>query len=83
VAETEALIRRFGADCPLLQTIGYGEAGRLLRGELSEAEAIAATEQRTRKFAKRQRTWFRRQHQALWLEDGEVLRSAAQAPGTV
>jgi tRNA dimethylallyltransferase len=83
VAETEALIRRFGADCPLLQTIGYGEAGRLLRGELSEAEAIAATEQRTRQFAKRQRTWFRRQHQALWLEDGEVLRSAAQAPGTV
>jgi tRNA dimethylallyltransferase len=83
VAETEALIDRFGADCPLLQTIGYGEAGRLLRGELQEPEAIAATEQRTRQFAKRQRTWFRRQHRALWLEDGEVLRTATQAPGTV
>jgi tRNA dimethylallyltransferase len=83
VAETEALIRRFGADCPLLQTIGYGEAARLLRGELEEAEAIATTERRTRQFAKRQRTWFRRQHRALWLEDGEVLRSAAGTPGTV
>jgi tRNA dimethylallyltransferase len=83
VAETEALIGRYGTDCPLLQTIGYGEASRLLRGELSEADAIAATERRTRQFAKRQRTWFRRQHRPLWLESGEVLQSAAQAPGTV
>jgi tRNA dimethylallyltransferase len=83
VAETAELIGRFGADCPLLQTIGYGEAARLLRGELSEPEAIAATERRTLQFAKRQRTWFRRQHRPLWLEDGEVLRSAALLPGTV
>ena len=83
VAETEALIERYGAACPLLETIGYGEAGRLLRGELSQAEAITLTERRTRQFAKRQRTWFRRQHRALWLEDGEVLRSAAQGTGKV
>jgi tRNA dimethylallyltransferase len=83
VAETAALLERFGPSCPLLETIGYGEAGRLLRGELAEEEAIALTERRTRQFAKRQRTWFRRQHQALWLEDGEVLRSAALGTGTV
>ena len=81
--ETAALIERLGADCPLLDTIGYGEAARLLRGELAEAEAIALTERRTRQFAKRQRTWFRRQHRPLWLADGEVLRSAATGPGTV
>jgi tRNA dimethylallyltransferase len=83
VAETAGLIERFGAACPLLETIGYGEAGRLLRGELAEKEAIALTERRTRQFAKRQRTWFRRQHRALWLEDGEVLRSAPSGTGTV
>jgi len=83
VAETAALIERFGAACPLLETIGYGEASRLLRGELGEEEAIALTERRTRQFAKRQRTWFRRQHRALWLEDGEVLRSAAPGTSTV
>jgi tRNA dimethylallyltransferase len=81
VAETAALIQRFGAGCALLETIGYGEAGRLLRGEIDEATAIATTELRTRRFAKRQRTWFRRQHRAIWLEDGEVLRGAATAAG--
>ncbi len=83
VPETAALIARLGGDFPLLATIGYGEAARLLRGELAEAEAVALTERRTRQFAKRQRTWFRRQHRPLWLADGEVLRSAAAGPGTV
>ncbi len=69
VEETAQLIDRFGADCPLLATIGYGEAARLLRGELGRDAAIALTERRTRQYAKRQRTWFRRQHQPLWLTD--------------
>ncbi len=67
VEETARLIDRFGADCPLLDTIGYGEAARLLRGELERDGAIAITERRTRQYAKRQRTWFRRQHHPLWL----------------
>ena len=74
-----ALIDRFGADCPLLQTIGYREAGRLLRGELQEPEAIAATEQRTRQFAKRQRTWFRRQHRPLWLSGTSTAQQCDEA----
>ncbi|MFM7361996.1 MAG: tRNA (adenosine(37)-N6)-dimethylallyltransferase MiaA [Cyanobium sp.] len=83
VAETEALRHRYGPGCPLLKTIGYGEAGQLLRGEIDEATAIAATTLRTRRFAKRQRTWFRRQHRAIWLEDGEVLRKAVAGPRKV
>jgi tRNA dimethylallyltransferase len=68
VEETRGLISRYGADLPLLNTIGYGEAKALLAGDLSEAEAIGLTESRTRRFAKRQRTWFRRQHSPIWLE---------------
>ena len=82
VAETEALIRRFGAELPLLDTIGYAEARQRLAGALSEAEAIALTEQRTRQFAKRQRTWFRRRHAPIWLEGrspDEQLPEALQA----
>ncbi len=76
VEETAQLIDRFGADCPLLETIGYGEAARLLRGELEPDAAVALTERRTRQYAKRQRTWFRRQHRPLWLTD------AAAAPAS-
>ena len=79
VEETRGLVERYGADCPLLDTIGYGEAKAVLRGELKEAEAIALTTQRTQQFAKRQRTWFRRQHQPLWLDGGDPLQQGLQA----
>ena len=68
VEETRRLIARYGSGCPLLDTIGYGEAKAQLRGELSPQEAIALTTRRTLQFAKRQRTWFRRQHDPLWLD---------------
>ena len=71
VEETASLVADYGEDCPLLDTIGYGEARRVLNGSLPLAEAIALTTQRTRQFAKRQRTWFRRQHQPIWLEAGD------------
>ena len=68
VNETRLLAERYGSDLPLLQTIGYGEALGVLDNSLSEREAIRITAQRTRQFAKRQRTWFRRQHTPTWLE---------------
>jgi len=79
VEETRQLIERYGTELPLLDTIGYGEARSLLAAELTEAEAIALTSRRTRQYAKRQRTWFRRQHQPLWLEGDDPLRQALPA----
>ena len=77
--ETEALLERFGPDCALLETIGYGEARRVLHGTLSRPEAITRTERRTRQYAKRQRTWFRRQHRPLLLEGADLLPQAVRA----
>ena len=79
VEETRGLVERYGADCPLLDTIGYGEAKAVLRGELRETEAIGLTTKRTQQFAKRQRTWFRRQHQPLWLDGDDPLQQGLQA----
>ena len=76
--ETEALISRFGADCPLLDTIGYGEARRVLQGDLAVEAAMGLTERRTSQYAKRQRTWFRRQHRPTWLRGGNLLQQALQ-----
>ena len=76
VTETRLLADRYGTDLPLLQTIGYGEALGVLNGSLSESEAIRITSQRTRQFAKRQRTWFRRQHSPYWLEGPAFLEEA-------
>lgn len=79
LAETEALQQRYGTELPLLETIGYAEARRHLQGELSLADAIAITATRTRQYAKRQRTWFRRQHQPIWLEGSNLQQLQQQA----
>ena len=76
VEETRRLSERYGSDLPLLQTIGYGEALQVLADGLSSRDAIRITSQRTRQFAKRQRTWFRRQHNPHWLPDAATLTDA-------
>lgn len=55
---------------PALQSIGYREAQFVLAGRMSIGEAIAAASLATRRYAKRQRTWFRGLREALWLEPG-------------
>ena len=79
VEETRCLVERYGDHCPLLDTIGYAEARAVLRGALQEPEAVALTTRRTQQFAKRQRTWFRRQHQPLWLDESDPLQQSLQA----
>jgi tRNA dimethylallyltransferase len=60
--EVRALLAR-GLDpaLPLMKAVGLRELGRHLAGDLSLDEAIAAARQETRRYAKRQSTWFRNQ----------------------
>ncbi len=76
LAETRQLSQRYGPDLPMLKTIGYGEALEVLQGGMSESQAIATTTRRTQQFAKRQRTWFRRQHNPHWLTGQDALSEA-------
>jgi tRNA dimethylallyltransferase len=56
---------------PPLTGHGYGEAARYLAGDWPLEEAVAVTARRTRQYAKRQRTWFRRDPRIVWLEAGD------------
>jgi tRNA dimethylallyltransferase len=49
-----------------MRAIGVGELSGYLRGETSLDEAIAAAQQATRNYAKRQYTWFAHQPPAEW-----------------
>jgi tRNA dimethylallyltransferase len=60
--------RGYGPDLPAMRSIGYREAGRLLRGECSEEQALEDLVRRTEQLAKRQRTWFRAEPQAVWFD---------------
>ncbi len=61
VEETRGLIERFGPECRALGALGYSQAAAVLRGELSEEEAIRAAQAGHRRYAKRQRTWFKQE----------------------
>ncbi len=75
VDEVAGLVAKYGAELPLLDTLGYREMRQYLAGEVSLAEAIALTALHTRQFAKRQRTWFRADPSIHWFdtEDPELV----------
>ncbi len=67
VEEVEALLtRNLDPDLPVMRAIGVREIAAMLRGELPREDAIAAGQQATRNYAKRQYTWFRRQPPEGW-----------------
>ncbi|WP_188196432.1 tRNA (adenosine(37)-N6)-dimethylallyltransferase MiaA [Nonomuraea sp. SYSU D8015] len=49
------------------RALGYAQVIRFLEGEWSEEEAIAETIRATRRFARRQESWFRRDPRVCWL----------------
>jgi tRNA dimethylallyltransferase len=59
--------RGYGPELAALRSIGYLEAGRVLRGERTLDEAYDDLVRSTERFAKRQRTWFRAEKEAIWL----------------
>lgn len=50
------------------RAIGYQQALAQLAGEYSEEEAIAETQMLTRRYARRQVSWFKRYHDVQWLD---------------
>jgi tRNA dimethylallyltransferase len=70
----------YGPDLRPMSGHGYREAAAYLAGESSLEEAIALTARRTRQYAKRQITWFRRDTRIMWLSAGAA---AAADPALV
>jgi tRNA dimethylallyltransferase len=54
------------------RALGYQQVLRLLDGELTDAQARAETVQKTRRFVRRQRTWFHRDPRIGWLDAGRA-----------
>ncbi len=81
LAEVESLERRgYTVRLNALNTVGYAEAFQYRRGEISYEEMVRLFKQNTRRYAKRQLTWFRRDKRIRWIsmdEDTEPARVAA------
>ena len=65
-----------------LQTVGYKELFAHFDGEISREEAVALIQRNSRRYAKRQLTWFRRDEEVTWfhpLADEEILAHIEKA----
>lgn len=76
IAEVEALLaRRLDPDLPAMRAIGVREIALLLQGNTDLPTALAAGQQATRRYAKRQYTWFAHQPPAAWPRFTQPLAS--------
>jgi tRNA dimethylallyltransferase len=74
VSEVERLLsRKLDENLPVMRAIGVRELSNYLLGLSSLDEAIAAGQQATRRYAKRQYTWFAHQPPADWPRFKEAL----------
>ena len=86
VEEVRALLALDPPPRPLLDaTIGYREIAAHLDGALPWDEAVRLIKQNSRRYAKRQFTWYRRYEEAVWLDArsatvADVLEAAAPWP---
>jgi tRNA dimethylallyltransferase len=68
VEETEELLKRgFRRDSPAMKGLGYRQVAAYLAGECEQQEMVRQFKRDTRRFAKRQMTWFRREADVTWL----------------
>jgi tRNA dimethylallyltransferase len=81
VEETQRLLGKYGDAAGPLSSLGYKQAVRFLRGELTRDQALQAAQQAHRNYAKRQMTWFRREPEVQWLrgfgDDAQIQKAAA------
>jgi tRNA dimethylallyltransferase len=71
--EVENLINRgYGPELKSMQTIGYRHMANAILGVMSFDEAVRTCKRDTRRFAKRQLTWFQAQKEIIWVEEGDT-----------
>ena len=70
--EAEARSLRLYAELPSLQTVGYREWWPYFKGEYDLDRTIELIQQYSRRYAKRQLTYFKRFDGALWLDPNDI-----------
>jgi tRNA dimethylallyltransferase len=82
IAEVEDLLSKYPRDCHAFKAIGYRQIAEYLEAKRPLSDAIESTKQESRRYAKRQLTWFRSLKDVSWLDGNlewrQLLDTAAQ-----
>lgn len=78
--EVRRLLERYAPEIKPLQALGYRHLAAVVQGNLTLAEAVELTKTETRRYAKRQLTWFRADPEVRWYgpEQSEEILSVVQ-----
>ncbi len=69
--ETKKLSQKYLWQLPSMSSIGYKQLGFYLRGEMNLEEAIELLKRDTRRYAKRQMSWFKRDKRIVWVANND------------
>ena len=71
IDEVKSLLEKYKVFPTAMQGLGYKEVKQFLDGEISREDMIEKIKQESRRYAKRQFTWFRKNKQTIWI-DGQA-----------
>lgn len=78
IEETRELLGRgLGPEASPFRALGYRHVLEVLRGALTAGQAASLTKRDTRRYAKRQMTWFRKMKDVIWFR-GDEFQAAAE-----
>ena len=67
IEEVKTILKKYSKFPTAMQGLGYKEVVQYLNKEITKEEMIEKIKQETRRYAKRQMTWFRKKKQTIWL----------------
>lgn len=68
IEEVKELLKKYKEFPTAMQALGYKEVKEHLDGKLTKQEMIDKIKQESRRYAKRQLTWFRKNKQTIWID---------------
>lgn len=74
IQEVEQLLKKYKEFPTAMQGLGYKEVVEYLQGEVTLEEMIEKLKMETRRYAKRQITWFKKNRQTIWIGPQDLQR---------
>ena len=78
VQEVQTILNKYSQFPTAMQGLGYKEVVEYLEEKCTKEEMIEKIKQETRRYAKRQLTWFRKNKQTIWLEGSQKTEDNIQ-----
>ena len=75
IEEVEKLLEKYSEFPTAMQGLGYKEVVEFLNGNFTKEEMIEKLKMQTRRYAKRQLTWFRKNKQTIWIDGTKDMQN--------